>query len=505
MDIDGETYLIGMGLDITERKKAEKDLSEANKLFEAVIEQSPIPMVIATPDGKLKIYNEACAEQLGFADQPGIKPGTSLYNMNQPWKDYDSEGNLIPVDELPLALALQGKSTSNMEIKVVRKDGSERWEIANGSPVFDDHGKLIAGFAAFPDITERRRTEDALLRSEELYRLLTDNSSDLIWTCGTPEEDFRITYINPAVQDMLGFSVEDFFKLPIQERMTTETLQYINKITPEIIRKKQSTTFDIQHFNKNNEPIDCELSVKPTFDSDNRHTGFQGRMIDITERKKAEEALRSSEEKFRTVIDQSPVSMEMFDLTGVQRQVNRAWEKMWEATAEDGVDKFNILTDPQIKKIPIYSQIMKAFAGQEQFIEEWFFDPAESGFRGRHRYMRSYIYPIRNEKNEIQNVILTHEDITDRKKAEAELEKARNYITNIIDSMPSILVGVDNNSNVTQWNKTAEQSTGISAVNAQGKKLSDVFPHMISEMEMITESIRTRETKSDLKKTTQDG
>ncbi len=90
-------------------------------------------------------------------------------------------------------------------------------------------------------------------------------------------------------------------------------------------------------------------------------------------------------------------------------------------------------------------------------------------------------------------------DITERRNAEKALKQLRNYLENIINSMPSILVGVDLEGHVTQWNKMAEQTTGIIASQAHGKILSDVFPEMISQMEKIAVSIKTRETKQELK------
>ncbi len=90
--------------------------------------------------------------------------------------------------------------------------------------------------------------------------------------------------------------------------------------------------------------------------------------------------------------------------------------------------------------------------------------------------------------------------IHDRERAENELRNLRNYLSNIIDSMPSVLVGVDVQGNVTQWNKTAERITGTAAGAAQGKPLSHVFPRMAPEMKKITESIRTRETKQERKR-----
>ncbi|MBI9088384.1 MAG: cache domain-containing protein [Desulfobacterium sp.] len=106
----------------------------------------------------------------------------------------------------------------------------------------------------------------------------------------------------------------------------------------------------------------------------------------------------------------------------------------------------------------------------------------------------------RDENSDILEIIGFGHDITARKHGEEELYLLRNYLSNIIDSMPSVLVGVGADGKVTQWNKTAVETTGIKASAAQGKNLYDVFPQMASEMEKIAESIRVRETKQERKK-----
>ncbi|MCP4692870.1 MAG: PAS domain S-box protein [Desulfobacterales bacterium] len=88
-------------------------------------------------------------------------------------------------------------------------------------------------------------------------------------------------------------------------------------------------------------------------------------------------------------------------------------------------------------------------------------------------------------------------DITERVEAERETVRLRNYLQNVFDSMPSVLIGVDSCGRVTRWNKSAERLTGIAPGAARGKALPDVFPRMASEMEKIDESIRTGETRQD--------
>ncbi|MCP4693897.1 MAG: PAS domain S-box protein, partial [Desulfobacterales bacterium] len=115
-------------------------------------------------------------------------------------------------------------------------------------------------------------------------------------------------------------------------------------------------------------------------------------------------------------------------------------------------------------------------------------------FRGRGKIT------ARDENGAPTRFVGTHSDIDQRKRAEEESRRLRNYLSDIIDSMPSTLVGVDAEIKVTQWNKTAERTTGVSADAARGKLLSDVFPRMASEMDNIAESIRTRKIKQKQKR-----
>jgi PAS domain S-box-containing protein len=204
-------------------------------------------------------------------------------------------------------------------------------------------------------------------------------------------------------------------------------------------------------------------------DEQGQITGILSSGTDITERKRAEDALKESERRIGTVIDQSPVSMELYNLTGFQVQTNRAWEIMWDANPEDAIGKFNILTDPQTKRSPIYPQIEKAFNGHNQFIEEWYFDPKVSGFDARARYMRSHIYPNKNEKREIQNIVLTHEDITDRKWAEEALRESEKRFREFAELLPEIVCETDEQGVLTFVNYRAYDVFGYSREDMEGK------------------------------------
>ena len=110
--------------------------------------------------------------------------------------------------------------------------------------------------------------------------------------------------------------------------------------------------------------------------------------------------------------------------------------------------------------------------------------------KGRHLWTHTICDPV-VENGKIVKLQGTFQDITERRRAELKLNELRNYLANIIDLMPSILVGVDCGGAVTQWNREAEQATGISAAEAMGKHLAQVFPRLGSQMEPVYQAMQT--------------
>jgi len=107
--------------------------------------------------------------------------------------------------------------------------------------------------------------------------------------------------------------------------------------------------------------------------------------------------------------------------------------------------------------------------------------------------------PLRDHLGEVTGLIGISHDITERKQAELGLRHLRSYLANIIDSMPSVLVGVDPDGNVTQWNAEAHKATGVSAEKATGQPLNQAFPRLATEMEQVREAIETRQVRAALR------
>jgi diguanylate cyclase (GGDEF)-like protein/PAS domain S-box-containing protein len=128
--------------------------------------------------------------------------------------------------------------------------------------------------------------------------------------------------------------------------------------------------------------------------------------------------LRASESRFRALVEQSPFSIQMLAPDGHTRGVNPAWEKLWGVPAEQIAD-YNILRDRQLVEKGVMPYIEKGFSGEATDLPPIIYNPAENSLGpASQRWVRAFIYPIKDERGNVREVILMHEDVTDKKRVE---------------------------------------------------------------------------------------
>lgn len=144
----------------------------------------------------------------------------------------------------------------------------------------------------------------------------------------------------------------------------------------------------------------------------------------LTERRRVEIALRDSEERFKKLVEQSPLSIQILDPMGKTLLVNKAFEDMWGISGDDLAD-YNILNDEQLKRKGIMPDIKKGFSGEAASIPAVEFDAKDTLGKGKKRWVQASIYPVKDEQGNVHNVILTHEDISERRHSEEALKQAK--------------------------------------------------------------------------------
>ena len=236
------------------------------------------------------------------------------------------------------------------------------------------------------------------------------------------------------------------------------------------------------------------MAGKPTYEE------LEKRILELENEKadriKAEQALRESENSFIQLFESAPVPMAYAKfIEGYNGTTwNSAWHKTFrysrkQAEGRSGND-IGLWVNPEDR-----TRLIK-MANRQNYVAD--FETLLRRQDGAVRNCTLFGRFIDTPGNRLLMVVYL--DITERKRVEKELHHLRNYLSNIIDSMPSVLIGVDVHGRVTQWNKQAEQTTGISSETAQNNMLSEVFPQLTSQMGIIAESIKTREIKQELKK-----
>jgi PAS domain S-box-containing protein len=211
----------------------------------------------------------------------------------------------------------------------------------------------------------------------------------------------------------------------------------------------------------------------------------------------ANEALTSSEEHFRTLVETSPVAMAVGDNVGKIGHVNKKFTEIFGYLAED------IPTQQQWveRAFPVESYRQEVSnlwktSFEKAIANETEIEPMEAFVTCKNGVVRTIEFRAALIGD---RTVLTCSDITERKANENELWRLRNLLGNIVDSMASIIIGVDRELRVTQWNKQAEAVTGISAEHALAKPLGDVFPRIASEVRWVKDTIQSGKRNAQLK------
>lgn len=156
-------------------------------------------------------------------------------------------------------------------------------------------------------------------------------------------------------------------------------------------------------------------------------------VLDLSENKQAELSLKNSETRFRTLIEQSPLSTQILSPEGQTLQVNRAWEELWGITLAELGD-YNMLQDQQLVEKGIMPYIRKAFAGESVAIPAVRYElhktlPETVSDPTQEHWVKAYMYPVRDRDSNIRELVIVHEDITERQNLEAQLAARAEQLT----------------------------------------------------------------------------
>ena len=312
----------------------------------------------------------------------------------------------------------------------------------------------------------------------------------------SPDGTRRFTHVSGGVKRVYGFCPEQVRDNPMSlyGQVLYEDAGLLRKKEQESVR--HLTTFDVvvRILLGSGEKRWHRLVSQPRR-LENGDVVFDGIDLDITELKLAEDKTARTARMLRKIIDIVPSMIFVKNAESRFLNVNKALADSLGMEAEEIVGKLHGDIHPNASEVEtMVANDRRAMEnGRTVYIPE---EPYHD-FRGNRRWLSTVLVPCPASEFGEPAVVGISADITERIRTDRELRNLRNYLANVIDSMPSVLVGVDIEGRVTQWNKKAEIATGIPSGVASGQMLESVFPQMRSEMEKIKAAIRQRRVERD--------
>jgi len=281
---------VGTTLDITERKRAEQELRQAEERIHAILENSSNLIFLKDTEGRYLLVNREFERALR-ASQEQIK-GKTDEEMFPPEHAAVFRANDLEV--LRAGVPMEFEEISTLE------DGPHT-SIVHKFPLFDTRGNIYATGGVATDITERKRAEEARRHSEEQYRTVVETAHDGVVSI---DEDSQILFVNPAAIRIFGYEASELIGRPLTMLMP-EFLREVHKVGLQRYlatgqRHINWQGVELIGLRKNGEEFPVEVSFGE-LTSEGRHI-FTGFIRDITERKRVDEALRSSEREQRQMV-----------------------------------------------------------------------------------------------------------------------------------------------------------------------------------------------------------
>lgn len=381
----------GYVVDLSEQKNIEKELVK----FKLGIERSSEAIFITDVEGHLVFINPAFEQLYGYSFEECVGKTPRILKSGI----YDDEVYKVFWDTLLSKNAVTG------EIVNQAKSGSLLTIDGYNTSIIDSKGEVYGYIGIHRDITERKKTEDELRRSEEKYRLLFDNNPQPMWIYDL--ETLAFQEVNQAAVNHYGYSREEFLSMTLKDIRPVEDIPALLEDI-ENTRSEFNTAGEWRHLKKNGEIIDVEIiSHSLSFnDRKARHILIN----DITERKRAENEIL----KLSRAVEQSPTSIIITDLGGKIEYINPKTLEVTGYTKEELIGENPRIFNSGEKQKEDYQQLWSALLSRK----EWTGEFHNKKKNGELYWESASISPIINEKHEVINFVAVKEDITEKKRLE---------------------------------------------------------------------------------------
>ncbi len=426
-DADGRpTQVVGAVINITERKRVEEALRENEERLRIAMEAANAGSFDWDIASGVIVWT------------PGRRSSSEAHDIEQ---DYQSwRATLHPQDidwvEADIAKSLAERRDLYIEYRVLRPDGAVRWVSNIGHAFYNEAGQAARMKGLRFDLTDRKRAEELLRESEERLRLALEGAKAGVWEV---KFDPYSAYWSKEYRDLFGFSETDKATNELwATRVHPDDLQRVadgNNALLNSDRNEMRQEFRIIHPEHGERWILDFVRVRR--DQAGRPISFGGINLDVTDRKRAEEAMRESEERFRELVETiSDVFWIMHPESQAPTYLSPACERLWGRPATELNGNLDRWFDA------IHQE------DRERVRKKYLAKAGEGGYDETYRVVRpdgSTVwvhdrgFPVCDEAGNIRHIVGVAEDITDRKRIEDELRESQRRYAALAEAVPQLV------------------------------------------------------------------
>ena len=422
-------------------EESERELVYRNKQLDSLVKNSGFGVVSVDKNMRIVGCNEAFEDLFLYAQNE--MEGKTLDEL------------IVSGDQIEKASAYTTTTLTGENIQGSgqrrRKDGALIDVKFSGIPITVD-GEVIGAYGVYEDITALKQAEEALRENEEKYRLLADNVSDNIWMLDLGTLSF--SYVSPSVVGITGYNAEEAMRRQLHDTLTPSSMKLATEMLSEELSREsrnadpsRSRTLELEQYRKDGTTVWTEVSVRFIHDTEGRPSSILGVTRDITEHKRAEEALRESEKEHRSTLNNllvgvvvhgsdtnillsNPEATNILGLTHEQMLGKKVIDPAWNFLHEDS-------TVMEVEDYPV-----SRVSSTKKTIHDYVL--------GINRPDRDYVTwvivnatPVFFKDNELEKVIVNFAEITSQKQAEEALRESEKKYRLLVENQTDLLVKVD--------------------------------------------------------------
>ncbi len=396
----------GVVMDITEREQEQEALRESESFYRQTLESIPGMVFTTRPDGHCDYQSQQWVDYTGVPLNEHL--GTGWNKLLHP----DDRSRALTAWEA----AVQGKAPYDLEYRVRRHDGHYEWFRVIGRPIRDASGSIVRWLGMAMNIEKLKRTEEELrMAYGRLQTLFDQRIGGIGVVIGTAEGEVIVA--NDYYLKIIGHTRDELLSGEVDWRKRTppEWLPANDRALAQLRKRGVSDTYEKEYVRPDGTHV-------PVLNTEIRMPGNRGEILafvlDITERKKMEKALREREERLRLFIEHAPASLAMFDREMRYISVSRRWLNDYRLGERNLIGLSHYEVFPEISE-KWKGMHRRALAGEVIRNEGDRFVRAD----GSVQWLRWELRPWRDEKGAVAGIVIFTEDITARKEAEASLQK----------------------------------------------------------------------------------